>query len=187
MTDVENEINFQELRKIIIETSKAEREGRSQTQLRINENPNRRLVTKLNPKFCADWDNLELDWKLNRIIEYTSRYGNKHDLPGSTVKKIRKLLASALKNDTLKQVVYDSTLGIITDIPKLLFSKEDGYYLGTYLDDNGSFISRVSKITKYSSGGGEPSSITTEHFQNKKKASASASSDDKIKLQISKK
>lgn len=153
---------LEEIRKYIQKSQNDEQSKKKQTQL-ILENPSRRRVKKLNPKFCFEWSTLDRDQQINRLIEYVSRYMEKNDLSQSTSKKIRKLLVNALVQENLN-VEYDKTLGMVTDIPKLYYNHDEGYYLGTYLDDQGEFICRISKISEESVGKGNDIRITTEDF-----------------------
>lgn len=161
------EIDLNALRKIIIKSQEEEIAKKRQTQLFEKENPHRKKVKKINPKFCCEWSQLDCDLQVNRIIEFVSRFGDENDLSTATTKKIRKMLVSSLVNEKL-QVKYDSSIGIITSIPKLYYSDSKGYYLGTYLNDNGEFIFRVSKISDVKSGGDQKMTITTEDYQSKK-------------------
>ena len=156
------ELNLDELRKIVLQSQEKERSQEPQTKLYEEINPNRGKVKKLNPKYCYEWSSLDTDIQVNRLIEFVNRYSEEHDLSTATAKKVRQLLVNALINENL-QVEYDMTVGIITKIPKLYYSKEKGYYLGTYLNDEGKFIFKVSKISKCVDTG-EEQKITTEEF-----------------------
>lgn len=156
-----SQLSLEDLRKIVATAKEEEKANNCQTQLLIQESI-RKKVRKLNPKFCNVWETLEHDMQLNRIIEFVHRYMEDKDLSQATGKKIKKLLAEALKNKTLT-VEYNTTLGIIEKVPKLFYDDEDGYYLGTYLNDNQELVSRISKISEYKSGESRLS-ITTEEY-----------------------
>lgn len=169
------ELDLDELRNIVLKSQEIENAGNTQTQLLNNEN--RKKVKKINPKFCYDWVNLDADLQINRLIEYVSRYTEEQDLSTATAKKVRQLLVNALINEKL-EVEYDSTIGIITNIPKLYYSDDKGYYLGTYLNDKGEFIFRVSRISRVNTKNGDQEiTITTEDY----------SADSKKKLALTKK
>jgi len=157
--------DFKEIKEVIIKSQKDEKTKSSSTQL-IVENPNRKSIKKLNPKFCFEWETLDRDLQINRLIEYVGRYGEDNDLSSAVTKKLRKLLVTALVEENL-QIEYDESLGIVTNIPKLYYNHDDGYYLGTYLNDQGDFICRISKISKCVESSSDLS-ITTEDFKTKK-------------------
>ena len=162
-------MNLDELRNIILHSQELEKKRKGQTRLVIEDNPNREKVKKMNPKFCHEWNNLDLDSQINRLIEFVSRFSSENDLTAPTSKKVRKLLVKSLIHENL-DVDYDSEVGIITKIPKLYYSNENGYYLGTYLNEKGEFIFRVSKISKCHNGS-QNMSIVTEDFQTDPKKS----------------
>jgi hypothetical protein len=147
-TDLKStEVDLQELRKIVEQVEEEERHDVQQTQLLIIDTQRKR-IKKLNPKYCCEWKDLEFEYKVNRIIEFVERFIEESDLPESTGKKIRKLLVKSQKDHQLV-VEYDTAAGQITKVPKLYYNETDGYYLGTYLNDHGEFVTKVSKITKF--------------------------------------
>lgn len=153
--------DLESLRKLVIESEREAQEKSGKTEI-LEDNPytnKRHRPKKINPKFCYDWVQLDTDLKINRIIEYVGRYSSDHDLPPSTSKKIRKLLVNALVKGPL-DVEYDPVVGSIIDIPKLFFNPKDGYFLGTYLNQDGELSTKVSKIRTVSDG-----TITTEDFK----------------------
>lgn len=161
MTTTEN-INFEELRKIIQESQEKEVESKIHTKLIDDKyNIRRNKIKKLNPKFCIEWIELEKDLKVNRLIEYVERFKEKEDLTDATCKKLRKLLVDALVNETL-DVDYDSSIGIINKIHKLQYNDIDGFYLGTYLNEEGNLTFKISKISKFML---DDNTILTEDFK----------------------
>tara|TARA_R100001163_G_C5065682_1_gene203698 strand:- start:532 stop:1074 length:543 start_codon:yes stop_codon:yes gene_type:complete len=159
------------LRDIIKKSHEEELAKAKKTKI-LEENPQinaRHRKEKTNPKFCYLWNHLDLDLKINRIIEFTSRFIHEKDLPSSTGKKIRKLLVSSLVNGLL-DVEYDPVNGKILNVPKLFFNPKDGYFLGTYLDNDGNLATRISKISDINESSGDGGiSITTEDFTSQKK------------------
>lgn len=164
-----NEMDLDDLRQVVLQSQEKEEDRKNKTKLLISENPNRKKVKKINPKFCYEWSALETDLKINRLIEFVSRFSDENDLPAPTAKKLRKLLVASLVNETL-DIDYDSTVGIVNSIPKLYYNEENGYYLGTYLNDKGEFIYRVSKITRcHNDSINQNLSIVTEDFKDEPK------------------
>lgn len=155
----QNKIDLSALRQLILKLNAEEKAQNNHTELLVN--PNREKVKKLNPKFCSDWKHLELDSKINRLIEYTSRFAHEKDLSDSTSKKVRQLLVKAIVNETV-EIEFDESLGIITKIPKLYYSDDKGYYLGTYLNNQGQFIFRISKISQQDQSNDTEILTTTE-------------------------
>ena len=154
-SDEFDESYLDDLRNLVIKSHQDEQEATERTLLlnitNTTNNPlnkgNKRINKKINPKFCVEWVSLELDMQVNRIIEYVGRYSVEHDLPNSTSKKIRKLLVEALVKGTLNEIDWDPSNGIIRNIPKLFFNPHDGYFLGTYLNNQGELATRISKIS----------------------------------------
>jgi hypothetical protein len=153
--------DLESLRQLVIDSEREAQAKFGKTEL-LEENPyknKRHRPKKINPKFCYDWVQLDTDLKINRIIEYVGRYSGENDLPRSTAKKIRKLLVSALMKGPL-DIEYDPTVGSIINVPKLFFNPKDGYFLGTYLNEEGELPTKVSKIKTVADG-----TITTEDFK----------------------
>lgn len=154
-SDEFDESYLDDLRNLVIKSQQDEQSTTERTLLlnitNSTSNPlnksNKKTNKKINPKFCVDWVTLEVDMQVNRIIEYVARYSVEHDLPNSTSKKIRKLLVEALVKGTLNEIEWDTTNGIIRNIPKLFFNPHDGYFLGTYLNNQGELATRISKIS----------------------------------------
>lgn len=167
MTDTS--LDLDSLRELVLKSQSDEEKEKERTKL-ITEcnNPNRRKIKKVNPKFCSEWNQLDQDLQINRIIEYVSRYSEEQDLTPSTGKKIRQLLVKALIEENL-EVEYDSTVGIIVNIPKLYYTDEEGYFLGTYLNNQGELTCRISKIATYSNNQQNGIAILTEEYQDNKK------------------
>jgi len=162
-----DEIDLDKLRQEILELTKEEELKSKKTKLLPSNIHQRHRPRKINPKFCYQWHQLDQDLQVNRLIEYVGRYSSEHDLPPSTGKKIRKLLVEALVKETLN-VEYDSTVGSIITIPKLFFDPKEGYFLGTYLNQEGELTCRISKISKISDSENNLA-ITTEDFKNPSK------------------
>jgi hypothetical protein len=141
------EIDVEELRRMV-KMIEAEEKSKTYTTQLLDVKTTRQKIKKINPKFCEEWDELDLECKINRIIEFVGRYTDIEDISDPTGKKLRKLLVTEIKNSNLL-VEYDKCVGQITGIPKLYYNNEDGYYLGTYLNDDGKFISHISKISNY--------------------------------------
>ncbi|MEX0598338.1 MAG: hypothetical protein WD512_17755 [Candidatus Paceibacterota bacterium] len=152
-SDEFDESYLDDLRNLVIKSEQDELANTERTLLLniTTSNPanksNKKTNKKINPKFCVDWLTLELDMQVNRIIEYVGRYSAENDLPSSTSKKIRKLLVEALVKGTLNEIEWDTTNGMIRNIPKLFFNPHDGYFLGTYLNNQGELATRISKIS----------------------------------------
>lgn len=159
-----SEIDLDQLRQLVENAKQTEKENNQGTVLLEKINDNRKRLKKINPKFCEPWSSLDLDLKINRLIEHVSRLQEKQDLSNSTAKKIRQLLVNALVNETL-DVDYDNVVGVVNKIPKLHYNDEQGWYLGTYLNDEGQFIFRVSKISScVDKNDNSKLSITTEKY-----------------------
>lgn len=144
------EISIDELRKLLIESKEEEttRTEKEQTKLIIEE-VTRRKLPRLNPKFCYPWANLNLECQVNRIIQYVEFMCERDNLSDATGKKLRQMLVKAAKEKTLN-VNYNTTLGVIENIPAMLYSKENGYYLETIIPQYEDLIFKVSKISRYS-------------------------------------
>jgi hypothetical protein len=157
-----------DLRDMVLKSEQEELASTERTQLLDRGSNNiigkRSRLKKINPKFCTEWVNLELDMQINRIIEYVTRFSAENDLPNSTAKKIRKLLVEALVKESLTEIEWDITTGTIVKIPKLFFNPYDGYFLGTYLNKEGELATRISKISNIEDG-----MITTEEFNQNKR------------------
>lgn len=162
-------MDLDQLRQIVIQANQEEAE--SQFNPEVVEEARRerpRRHGKINTKFCIPWDTLEIDLQINRVIEFVKRFQEDNDLTSATAKKVRKLLITAICNREKLEVVYDQTLGQIVAIPKLYYRDETGYFLGTYLNQNGSLVKRVSKISQIQEGE-EKDKIMTEDYQPKPK------------------
>ena len=155
-----NEIDLDSLRDIVKASQEEELSKSERTKL-LEEDPKRYRPKKINPKFCYEWNSLETDLKINRLIEYVGRYSAEHDLPTSTSKKIRRLLVTALVKGPSLEVEYDQAMGVIKNIPKLFFNHKDGYFLGTYLNNEGELTTKVSRIKNVDGDG----TITTEDYK----------------------
>lgn len=155
MTTEENEISIDELRKLLIESKEEERmrTEKEQTKLIIEEVARRKLP-RLNPKFCYPWSNLNLECQVNRIIQYVEVVCERDNLSDATGKKLRQMLVKAAKEKTL-QVEYNTILGVIENIPAMLYNKENGYYLETIIPQYEDLIFKVSKISRYSQDSNE--------------------------------
>jgi len=155
-----SDIDIDKLRELILKSQEIELESIQKTKLLENKNDNRRKVKKINPKFCNEWSELDKDFQINRIIEYVDRHTEKEDLTEATSKKLRKLLVEALVNDQL-DVEYDSVVGLINKIHKLHYNDNEGFFLGTYLNEDGNLPCRITKISKITTDDGI---ILTEDF-----------------------
>lgn len=89
----------------------------------------------INPKFHLEWENIPLEWKMNRIIEYISRLIKGQDLSIEVERNIRRMMITALKKDEL-DVEYDQNKGHIVDIPNVKYDEEKGYYLEDDSEDS---------------------------------------------------
>lgn len=150
-----DEISIDELRKLLLESKEEEklRTEKEQTKLIIEE-VTRRKLPRLNPKFCYPWINLNLECQVNRIIQYVEVICDRDNLSEATGKKLRQMLVKAAKEKTL-QVDYNTTLGLIENIPSILYSKEHGYYLESIIPQYEDLIFKVSKISRYSQNSNE--------------------------------
>lgn len=161
MTTNTDEIDLDRLRQEILQSTKEEEKNK--TKLLPPNIHQRHRPRKINPKFCYEWNQLDQDLQINRLIEYVGRYTSDNDLPPSTGKKIRKLLVEALVKETLN-VEYDSNVGSVINIPKLFFDPKEGYFLGTYLNQEGELTCRISKISQITDSENNLA-ITTEDFK----------------------
>ena len=147
MTTEIDQKELDELREIIRASQLEEANKKLTTQLLVIES-SRKKIKKINPKYCVEWSDLELEYKINRMIEFSNRYAEDYDLSEATVKKIRRMLAGAIKNETEElEVVYDSAKGQIISIPKLQYNHKDGYFLALYVNNDGDFIKHRTKIS----------------------------------------
>ena len=160
-----DESYLDDLRNLVLKSEQDELAASDRTQILDNKatsqlSGKRSRMRRVNPKFCTEWNTLEQDMQINRLIEYVGRYMNENDLPPSTGRKIRKLLVEALVKGTLLDIEWDMVTGTIQRIPKLFFNAHDGYFLGTYLNKEGELATRISKISNIEDG-----VITTEEFK----------------------
>jgi len=165
----DEEVTLDDLKAIVIKFQEEEMKKMKDKKSHIIENDFGNIVRennrtgKINPKFCVKWHQLDKEFKINRVIEYSKRYTNENNFPKTADKKLRKIFVTNLVSDKL-MIDYDSVNGRINKIINLSYNDRDGFQIGSYKDSpKMEFISKVSKISKCSTKN-DNVSITTEDF-----------------------
>jgi len=117
-------------------------EDKQNNNLNIVDLSIKKKYKKINTKFCVDWDELVLEYKINRGIDFVARFSYENNITEHTSKNLRKIITEAIVNKTIK-TEYDKVKGQIINITNLKYKEESGYFM----EKNDFFITRVSKVS----------------------------------------
>lgn len=139
------DVDWNKIEKVIKELN--DDEEKNKTNPNIIELNIKKKYKKINTKFCFNWDELLLEYKINRAIEYANRFTRENSLTEQSALKLRKELTEAIVNKNIN-IEYDKTKGIILNVNNLLYKEGIGYYIKKENEEiKEKYISKVSKVS----------------------------------------
>ncbi len=101
------------------------------------------------------WSKLGKNQKIQKLIEYTSKYTEKHNFTKQEVSNLHDYLIKCLdrkKLQRVKDVIYDVKIGKIKSIPSLIFDKTKRKFTLKKSDKNKSSLKSLSNMRNKTKG-----------------------------------